>query len=224
MRSLLPNALQHNETDHLPVLASEVRELLAVEPGETVVDATFGAGGHAALLAATSGKGRLVAIDRDPSRKPYFERYQRSAGRPVALPARLLRHGARPARGQRLPRRRDPLRPGDLEHAGRPARARLLLRRRCAARHAHGSVRAGVGAKELVNDADERELAELFRRYGEERFSRQIARAIVPAAGGASVRADGRPRRHDPFEPCLRPGGSVTATRPGASFRRSASW
>ena len=38
---------------------------------------------------------------------------------------------------------------------------------------------APVSAKELVGDADERELAELFRRYGEERFSRQIARAIV---------------------------------------------
>ena len=49
---MLPNVLQRNGADvHVPVLADEVRELLAVRPGETVVDATFGAGGHARLLA-----------------------------------------------------------------------------------------------------------------------------------------------------------------------------
>ena len=56
---MLPNALQPNETDHVPVLAEEVRELLAVEPGHTLVDATFGSGGHAAVLAADlKGEGR----------------------------------------------------------------------------------------------------------------------------------------------------------------------
>ncbi|MGH2695102.1 MAG: 16S rRNA (cytosine(1402)-N(4))-methyltransferase, partial [Actinomycetota bacterium] len=62
MRSLLPNALQRSRADHVPVLAGEIRELLAVRPGETVVDATFGAGGHAALLCADlQGEGRFVA-------------------------------------------------------------------------------------------------------------------------------------------------------------------
>ena len=85
---MLPNVLQPNETDHVPVLAHEVRELLAVRPGETVVDATFGAGGHAALLAAElEGRGRFVAVDRDPGVRPYFERFRRRAG----VPARLLR-------------------------------------------------------------------------------------------------------------------------------------
>ena len=49
---MLRNALRHENADHVPVLADEVRELLAVQPGETVIDGTFGAGGHAALLAA----------------------------------------------------------------------------------------------------------------------------------------------------------------------------
>ena len=67
VRRMLPNVLQTSATDHVPVLAEEVRELLAVQPGETVVDATFGAGGHAALLAADlRGTGKLIAIDRDP--------------------------------------------------------------------------------------------------------------------------------------------------------------
>src|SRR4029077_14967412 len=47
---------------------------------------------------------------------------------------------------------------------------------------------ADLSAAELVNAADERELAQIFRRYGEERFARQIARAI------------GRRRRKQPFE------------------------
>src|SRR2546423_5144693 len=85
---MLPNALQPSGTDHVPVLADEVRELLAVQPGETVVDATFGAGGHAALLAAgLPGRGKLIAIDRDPSVRPYFERFQRRA----SVQTRLLR-------------------------------------------------------------------------------------------------------------------------------------
>src|SRR5207244_6035727 len=78
VRSMLPNVLQPDETDHVPVLAEEVRELLAIRPGETVVDATFGAGGHAALLARElHGRGKLIAIDRDPTVRPYFERFRR---------------------------------------------------------------------------------------------------------------------------------------------------
>src|SRR6476620_564545 len=76
-RSMLPNALQPNATDHIPVLAEEVRDLLAVRPGETVVDCTFGAGGHAQLLAADlRGEGKLIAIDRDATARTYFERFR----------------------------------------------------------------------------------------------------------------------------------------------------
>src|SRR5689334_2200969 len=72
---LLPNALPtHGREPHVPVLAAEVRELLAVRPGDTVVDCTFGAGGHARLLARDlQGDGRLVAIDRDPDALAYVD-------------------------------------------------------------------------------------------------------------------------------------------------------
>src|SRR5919199_650891 len=76
VRSMLPNVLQPSATDHVPVLAEEVRQALAVQPGQTVVDATFGAGGHSALLAAElQGRGKLIAIDRDPTVRSYFERF-----------------------------------------------------------------------------------------------------------------------------------------------------
>src|SRR5262245_29706115 len=78
---MLPNVLPHTEADHVPVLADEVRELFAVRPGETIVDATFGAGGHARLLAEDlAGQGKLVAIDRDPGAKTYFDRFKAAAG------------------------------------------------------------------------------------------------------------------------------------------------
>src|SRR5215208_2993114 len=67
VRKMLPNVLHPSATDHVPVLADQVREALSPQPGETVVDATFGAGGHAELLAADlRGSGKLIAIDRDP--------------------------------------------------------------------------------------------------------------------------------------------------------------
>ena len=77
---MLPNALPPGATDHVPVLAHEVRESLAVRPGQTVVDATFGAGGHAALLARDlQGRGKLIAVDRDPTVRTYFERLERQS-------------------------------------------------------------------------------------------------------------------------------------------------
>src|SRR5262245_45876361 len=78
---MLPRVLQPNATDHFPGLVDEVRSLLVVQPGYIVIDATFGAGGHAALLAAAlRGEGKFIAIDRDPGVRPYFESFQRGAG------------------------------------------------------------------------------------------------------------------------------------------------
>jgi 16S rRNA (cytosine1402-N4)-methyltransferase len=186
---MLPNVLLPNETDHVPVLAEEVRELLDVQPGETVVDATFGAGGHSSVLAQDlSGRGRLIAVDRDPSVRPYFESFRRSHGR---LQTRLLRGDFATVLRQ-------------LADNGVQADAVLLdlgvssmqidrpERGFSYAADAPLDMRmdptAELSARELVNEASERELADIFRRYGEERFARQIARAIV------------RKRRTQPFE------------------------
>jgi 16S rRNA (cytosine1402-N4)-methyltransferase len=176
---MLPNVLQPNETDHVPVLAHEVRELLAVEPGETVVDATFGAGGHAALLAADlQGRGRFIAVDRDPTVKPYFERFRRRTG----APARLLRGEASAVLDQ-------------LGENGVQADAILLdlgvssMQLDRPERGFSYAVDApldmrmdptdAVSAADIVNEYPERELISIFRRYGEERYAKQIARAIT---------------------------------------------
>jgi 16S rRNA (cytosine1402-N4)-methyltransferase len=175
---MLPNVLQPNETDHVPVLAEEVRELLAIRPGETVVDATFGAGGHAAILAADlRGKGRFIAVDRDPSVRPYFEGFRRHAG----VQSRFLRGEASAVLDQ-------------LAENGVHADAILLdlgvssmqidrpERGFSYAVDAPLDMRmdptADLSAADLVNEEPERELAHIFRSYGEERYAKQIARAI----------------------------------------------
>lgn len=63
-------------TIHVPVLLHEVLELLDPQPGETVVDATFGAGGHSRAIAERIGDtGTLIAIDRDPEAAARFEAF-----------------------------------------------------------------------------------------------------------------------------------------------------
>jgi 16S rRNA (cytosine1402-N4)-methyltransferase len=185
---MLPNVLQPGATDHVPVLADEVRQLLALEPGETVVDATFGSGGHASLLAADlRGEGRLIAIDRDPSARTYFERFRKQTG----VQGRFLR--------------------GDFavvleQLAENGVRADAILfdlgvssmqidrpeRGFSYASDAPLDMRmdpsAAYSARELVNESPERELTRIFRQFGEERYAKQIARAIT------------RRRRERPFE------------------------
>ena len=141
-RTCCRTSCRASDADHIPVLADEVRELLAVRPGETVVDATFGAGGHARLLAAGPRGPREARARSTATRtaKTLLRPLQGRRRRRRAIPARRLRHRPRPARGERRQGGRGPARPRDLVDAGRPARARLLVRDRRAARHAHGPV------------------------------------------------------------------------------------
>jgi 16S rRNA (cytosine1402-N4)-methyltransferase len=184
---MLPSVLP-TESDHIPVLGEEVVSLLDPRPGETIVDGTFGAGGHATLLAnRLRGDGKLIAIDRDPTVGPFFERFRRDTG----LKSRL-HHGEFSAVLEQL--------------AANGVRADVILldlgvssmqldrpeRGFSYAVDAPLDMRmdptAPVSARELVNESQERELADIFTRYGEERYARQIARAI------------GRRRKTQPFE------------------------
>ncbi len=175
---MLPSVLP-TESDHVPVLAEEVVSLLDPRPGETIVDGTFGAGGHALLLASRlRGDGKLIAIDRDPTVAPFFERFRRETG----VKARL-HHGEFSVVLQHLAEngvKADAI----LLDLGvssmqldRPDRgfsyavdAPLDMRM---------DPSATYSARDLVDEGDERDLADIFKRYGEERYARQIARAIV---------------------------------------------
>ena len=145
---MLPNVLQPNETDHVPVLAEEVRELLAIQPGRDRRRRHLrrrrprrGARGR------PQGRRPLHRDRPRPDRAAVLRGLPAPRRRPVALPARRGLGRPRPAGRERRPRRRDPARPRRLEHADRPARARLLVRGRRAARHAHGPDGGALGGR-----------------------------------------------------------------------------
>jgi 16S rRNA (cytosine1402-N4)-methyltransferase len=175
---LLPSALQRSRTDHVPVLADEVRGLLAVTPGETVVDATFGAGGHARVLAADlKGKGRFIAIDRDSTVRPFYERFEREAG----VQARFLRGELSVVLTQLGANRVEAdailidLGVSSMQ-IDRPDRGFSY------AVDAPLDMRMDPGAPrtaaDVVNTYPPKDLARVLRVYGEERFASRIAAAI----------------------------------------------
>lgn len=176
---MLPNVLPHTEADHVPVLADEVRELLAVRPGETVVDGTFGAGGHARVLAQDlGGLGKLVAIDRDPGARAYFDRFKAAAG----VDVRFLRGDFAIVLGQLASN--DVKADAILLDLGISSMQIDRLERGFSyATDAPLDMRmdpsSETSAAAIVNTWDERELVTIFRRYGEERFAVPIARAIA---------------------------------------------
>ena len=163
------------------MLAREVVALLDVHPGELVVDCTFGAGGHSRMLARDlDGSGELVAIDRDPSTQPYVDALRASVGtgvqiRPMHGPfatclRRLLDEGAEAGAilmdlGMSSMQVDEPAR-GFSYTQDAPLDMRM-------------DPTEDVTAATIVNGWGERDLAQIFSRYGEERFSRPIARAIV---------------------------------------------
>jgi 16S rRNA (cytosine1402-N4)-methyltransferase len=184
---MLPSVLP-TETDHVPVLADEVLAAIDPRPGQTIVDGTFGGGGHSELLVGRlRGEGKLIAIDRDPTVGPYFERLRRStaaktrllhgefsqvleglAGNGVRADGILLDLGVSSMQLDRPER-------GFSYAADAPLDMRM-------------DPSADLTAADVVNETNEWELSDLFRRYGEERYARQIARAIV------------RRRSQQPFE------------------------
>ncbi len=177
---MLPNVQRTDAADHVPVLREEVRELLDVQPGETIVDATFGAGGHARVLAADlEGSGKLVAIDRDPTVRPYFDRLKASApgvqtrflrgdyavvlsqlaGNDVRADAVLLDLGLSSMQVDRPERGFSYATDAPLDMRMDPSDER--------------------SAADVLATYGERELETIFKRYGEERYARPIARGIA---------------------------------------------
>ena len=221
---MLPNVLQRNASDHVPVLAEEVRELLAVRPGETVVDAPSApAATRACSPSDLEGDGKLIAIDRDPSARALLRPLQ-GAGRRVQT--RFLRGEFSLVLSQ--------LAANDVQadailldlgvssmQLDRPERgfsyaadAPLDMRMDTAAE---------LSARELVNEADERELAldlQALRRGALRAADRAGDR---PPPRRAAVRAHDRPRRHDqagdPDAGALRRRPSRQARLPGAADR-----
>ena len=164
---------------HVPVLAGEAIELLDPQPGQVVVDCTFGAGGHARLLAGRIGpSGTLIAIDRDPAAA---ERFAELAPE-VDASTRFIRAsfvdglGELAAEGVRADIVLLDLGMSSMQI---DTRARGFSYSYDAPLDMRMDPALVVSAHAIVNDAEPRRLETIFRDLGEERYARQIARAIV---------------------------------------------
>jgi 16S rRNA (cytosine1402-N4)-methyltransferase len=164
---------------HVPVLAGELIEVLDPQPGEVAVDCTFGGGGHARLVAGRLGpEGLLIAVDRDPAAEERFAALADEA--PCRV--RFIRADFADALDQLLAERVNvDLVYMDLGMSSMQVdtRARGFSYSYDAPLDMRMDPAQELTAAEIVNTWDERQLARVFREYGEERFAKPIARAIV---------------------------------------------
>jgi 16S rRNA (cytosine1402-N4)-methyltransferase len=164
---------------HVPVLAGELIDLLDPAPGETAVDCTFGDGGHARLVADRVGPtGTVICIDRDPAA---IERYEAFADE-VACETRFVRDDFADAL-QTLANEGVAADMAYLDLGISSMQVDAWQRGFSYSYDAPLDMRMDttqdLDARDVVNHWDERDLARLFREYGEERYARQIARAIT---------------------------------------------
>jgi 16S rRNA (cytosine1402-N4)-methyltransferase len=163
---------------HVPVLLDEVLQALAAGPGDTVVDATFGAGGYSRALLEQGA--RVYAFDRDP------DAIREGARLAAQYPDRLSLHPHRFSEmAQEMRRLGVPVVDAVVMDIG-VSSMQLDQAERGFAFSAEGPLdmrmsREGPSAADFLNSAREEEIADVLYTYGEERQSRRVARAIVAA-------------------------------------------
>ncbi|HOM17540.1 MAG TPA: 16S rRNA (cytosine(1402)-N(4))-methyltransferase RsmH [Thermoguttaceae bacterium] len=170
--------MSDSSAEHIPVLLTEVLHWLDPQPGQVVVDGTVGGGGHARQIAQRLGPtGKLIGVDLDPAALEFAEK--RLAGLPVQLiqgnfadlPEILRQLGIPAVHGILLDLGMSSLQLADANRGFSFSQDGPLDMRLDPSR--------GEPAWRLVNRLSATHLADLFRRYGEERWSRRIAQAIV---------------------------------------------
>jgi 16S rRNA (cytosine1402-N4)-methyltransferase len=173
---------------HTPVLSAEVMSLLEIRPGMRVVDGTLGGGGHTRLFAEAVGpEGLVIAIDRDPAA------IERGARELAGLPVRFAQANYRD-----LPEVLDALAIDRVD--------RVLLDVGLSSDQLADDARGfsfdsegpldlrfdpteGEPAWRLINRMRPETLADLIHEFGEERFSRRIARRIATAREKEPIRS-----------------------------------
>src|SRR3954451_990965 len=172
---------------HVPVLAAELVDVIAPQAGETAVDCTFGAGGHARLVAERLGPdGTLIAIDRDPVAE---ERFAELAAE-LPCDTRFIRA----AFADGLAQLREEAVRADLVYLDLGMSSMQVDTRERGFSYSYEApldMRMDpdqeLDARDVVNEWDERQLARALRELGEERYAGQIARALVRARGRAPI-------------------------------------
>ena len=180
--------LSLNDYTHKPVLLDEALEALALRPDGCYADCTFGRGGHSrALLERLDARGRLLAFDKDPAAIRFAE--EEFAGDPrFSCYAGSFTRLAEVAGGLGLSGRVDGLlfdlgvSSPQLDDASRGFSflrdGRLDMRMDPA---------TGTSAAAWLNRAGQAELHKVLRNFGEERYARRIATAIVARRSGQAI-------------------------------------
>jgi len=206
------------EFGHVPVLLKEAIDFLAVRRGGTYIDCTVGLGGHSYEIAKRLGApGRLIGFDKDPEALERARARLRVSGlnpeSPEDWPVIELIHGSFASLADDPGPKIEGGVDGILADLGvsslqfsDPARGFSF--------QAEGPLdmrmnpHSELTAEQVVNQFDERELADLIYEFGEERRSRRIARAIVrsrpirsTAQLAAAVSAAARPMKHERIHP-----------------------
>lgn len=175
---------------HRPVLLEETLAALDIRPDGSYLDATFGRGGHSrAILARLGPSGRLLALDRDAEAVRFGQTWQEPRFHIVhaafgTLAQTAHAHGMFAADGVLFdlgvssPQLDSPRR-GFSFRQDAPLDMRMDASR-------------GPTAAEWLNDADEEEIARVVREYGEERFAKSVARAIVAARALSPITSTGQ--------------------------------
>jgi len=194
---------------HRPVLLEQVLDALKVKSDGLYIDGTFGRGGHtAALLERLGAQGQVLVFDKDPDALEFAaDRFKGES--------RLIMHhgsfgnlgivvselgwqgkvdGVLLDLGVSSPQLEDAERGFSFLNEG-PLDMRM-------------NPQAGVSAGEWLAGASERDIADVLWRYGEERFSRRIARSIVAARGEAPITTTSRLAR------------LIAAAVPGHNFKK----
>jgi len=175
---------------HVPVLAQEAVAALAIRPDGVYVDATFGRGGHSRLILDQLGEqGRLVALDRDPDAI--------RAGEALKDRRLTLVRSAFSRLGQVLREASVAQVDGVLLDIGVSSpqlddATRGFSFRFDAPLDMRMDPGSGLSAAEWLASAAEGEISEVIRTYGEERFAKSIARAIVAAREKETIRSTGQ--------------------------------
>ena len=169
---------------HVPVLFQESLDFLRIRPDGVYADCTLGMGGHAeGILRRLGPKGKLIGFDRDP------EALELATARLTRVREELTSEAAEVRLiGEAFSAISRYVQPGELDGLLADFGASSLHfdeARRGFSFQADGPLdmrmdtRSGPTAEQVVNEMDERELANLIYEYGEERRSRTVARAIV---------------------------------------------
>jgi len=176
---------------HVPVLAGELIDLTAPARGETAVDCTFGAGGHARLVADRLGStGTLVCIDRDPAAEARFAELAAE----VVCETRFLRMDYAEGLAVLIEEGIG----ADIVYLDLGISSMQVDARERGFSYSYDAPldmrmdpSQELDARMVLNKWDERQLAQIFRRYGEDPNARRIAREIVRRRRRAPLQTTG---------------------------------